>query len=236
MPPNRAHNRLLDLTELERPPYRRVLERLDALVGREEVSYLHPSKRWEYPWALERAGLAARSRVLDVGCGASIFPVYLAGEGHRVAAVDLRLPGRLDRLHGVTVGYAAGDLTLLPFADGAFDAAFCISVVEHLPEKRVRPAMSELRRVLRPGGRLLLTTDFYKDATAELWYEGPDRRFRVDWTVFDEPRLRRLILDASGLRVDGEVDLAVDWGRVSPRMREFHGYPYTAVGVAFVRG
>lgn len=227
----RAPNRPFDLTELKRPSFQRVLSRLDALVRREDVSYLHPSKRWEYPWALERAALSPGSRVLDAGSGASIFPVYLAGNGHRVTAVDRVLPGRLDRLHDVRVHYAAGDLRMLPFAGSAFDAVFCISVLEHLLEAQIPVALREMRRVLRPGGRLLLTTDFYEDASAELWYETRDRRFRVDWTVFDEPRLRRDILDSPGFRIEGEVDLAVDWERVRPRMREFHGYPYTAVGV-----
>jgi hypothetical protein len=91
-------------------------------------------------------------------------------------------------------------------------------------------------RVLRPGGRLLLTTDFYEDAEARIWYSGPDRpAFPVDWGVFDEDRLRRLILAAPGFRLEGELDLAVDWEETRPRMREYHGYPYTSVGVALVR-
>ena len=78
----RAPNRLLDLAELESPPFQAVLARLDELLARNGGAYLHPSKRWEYPWALERAQLAPGSRVLDVGCGASIFPIHLAAEGH----------------------------------------------------------------------------------------------------------------------------------------------------------
>jgi SAM-dependent methyltransferase len=230
-----ARNRLLDLDELARPEFRAVLEEMDDLVARESVSYLHPGKRWEYPWALARAGLAAGSRVLDAGSGDSIFPVYLAKHGYDVTAVDLAFTGTLGALHGVEVDYVRADLTALPQADASFDAVFCISVIEHLPEARIPIAMQEMRRVLRPGGRLLLTTDYYRDADAELWYEGPDRRFRVDWGFFDEPRLRRLILDAPGFRLDGDLDLTVDWESTSARMREYHGYPYTSVGVALVK-
>lgn len=230
-----APNRTLDLAELGRPSYRRVLEELDALVAGEPGAYLHPSKRWEYPWALERADLAPGSRVLDAGSGASILPVYLARRGHRVAAADVAVGKRLGTASGAAVDYVAGDLVALPFRDEAFDVVFCISVVEHLPGGRIPRALLELRRVLRPGGRMLLTTDFYRDADAEIWYEGPDRRFPVDWGVFDEARLRRLILDAPGWAVDGAVDLSVDWERVSPAMRRFHGYPYTSVGVALVK-
>jgi SAM-dependent methyltransferase len=231
----RAPNRLLDLDELDTPEFRAVLDPMDRLVQREDVSYLHPGKRWEYPWALQRARPEPGARVLDVGCGNSIFPIYLATQGHRVTAVDLDFHPGLDRMHGVEVEYLEADMTALPLDDEAYDAVFCISVIEHLPEARIPVAMQEMRRVLRPGGRLLLTTDYYEDASADLWYEGPDRRFPVDWGFFDEQRLRRFILEAPGLEVEGELDLRVDWPSTKPRMRAYHGYPYTSVGVALVR-
>lgn len=230
-----APNRVLELSELELPYYRQIVQQMDELVAKEAISYLHPSKRWEYPWALERAELRPGSRVLDAGCGVSIFPIYLASKSYEVSAFDLDLPGRLDRLHGVSVGYVRGDLTAIPFADNVFDAVFCISVIEHLGRDGIAMALQELCRVLRAGGRLLLTTDYYEDAGAELWYEGPGQRFRVDWSFFDESQLRRLILQAPGFDVAGDVDLAVDWDLVRPQMQRFHGYPYTAVGVALVK-
>lgn len=226
-----APNRVLDLRELERPDFRRVLARMDALLAETPGAYLHPGKRWEYPWALERAALRPGERVLDVGSGRSIFPVYLADAGLRVAALDLALDPRLSD----DVEWVEADMTAMPLPDRSFDAVFCISVIEHLPEERIPAALQEIRRVLVPGGRLLLTTDFYEDADAELWYEGPDRRFRVDWGIFDEPRLRRFILGAPGFRLKGAVDLEVDWEATRPRMRAYHGYPYTSVGVTLVR-
>lgn len=230
-----APNRTLDLEELERPAYRRVLERLDAMLEREPGAYLHPSKRWEYPWALERAALRPGSRVLDVGSGASIFPVFLAGAGHRVAALDRTLPTRLGAGNGVEIGYVGGDLTALPFEDGAFDAVFCVSVIEHLPESDIPIALREMERVLRHGCPLLLTTDYYRDADADLWYEDAEGRTAVAWDVFDRGRLERLILSADGFRVDGDIDLRVDWSTTESRMRDFHGYPYTSVGVKMNR-
>ncbi len=228
-------NRLLDLDELRRDDFRAVLEEMDALVAADPVSYLHPGKRWEYPWALERAALQPASRVLDVGAGDSIFPVYLARQGHRVTAIDLHMDGSLGERHGVEVEYVRSDMTRLPLPDAAFDAVFCISVIEHLPEPEVRKALAELRRVVRPGAPLLLTTDFYDDADAEIWHRSPGLEFRVEWRVFDEERLRRLILDAPGWRLAGELDLDVDWEAVKPRMRDYHGYPYTSVGLKLIR-
>lgn len=230
-----AENRILDLAELRRPSFRRMLEELDRLVSRDPISYLHPGKRWEYPWALERADLPPRARVLDVGAGESIFPVYLARQGYRVSAVDLAFDGSLGRRHGADVEYVRGDMTRLPLASGSFDAVFCISVIEHLPDGKVPQALSEMRRVLADAGQLLLTTDYYEDASAEIWHRSPEREFRVDWEIFDEARLRRLILDAPGWEVEGDLDLTVDWEEVKPRMRAYHGYPYTSVGVKLRR-
>lgn len=230
-----APNRLLDLQELHEPQFAGILRQLDTLTEQESLSYLHPSKRWEYPWALDRARLAPGSRVLDAGCGASIFPVYLAKMGHQVTGVDLSVPQGLNEFHQVHVNYVPAAITSLPFEDNSFDSVFCISVIEHLGHQGVPAALRELRRVLRPGGRLLITTDYYKDADAQLWYEGEDRSFPVDWEFFDEDRLRHHLLQASGLEVEGEVDLSANWEHIQPEMRRFHGYPYTSVGVTLVK-
>lgn len=230
-----APNRLLDLNELTEPFFAETLQTLDQLTSREGISYLHPSKRWEYPWALSRARLKPGSEVLDAGCGASIFPIYLARLGHAVTGADLHVPTGLDALHGVTVDYVSAGLTALPFPDARFDAVFCISVIEHLGREGTPAALRELRRVLRPGGRLMLTTDYYEDASAELWYEGDHETFPVDWSFFDESHLRHYLLEAPGLELEGALDLTADWDRIRPAMKRFHGYPYTAVGVTLVK-
>ena len=231
----RAPNRILDLDELETPAFRQVLDPMDELTGSDPISYLHPSKRWEYPWALERARLPPGASVLDAGCGASIFPVYLAKQGYSVTAVDLSPPSGLDKFHNVKAGYVAGDMGKLPFADAVFDAVFCISVIEHLGFGAMAAALSEMRRVLKSEGRLLLTTDYYEDAAARIQYEGEGGPFPVEWSFFDAERLKEHILDAPGWRLEGELDLRVDWEHTKPLMRRFHGYPYTSVGVTLVK-
>lgn len=228
-----APNRLLDLADLDRPEFRSVTVELDRLLTDYPGLYVHPGKRWEYPWSLSRAGLSPGMQVLDIGCGRSVFPALLAALGARVGAIDRDLPPAEERPSDVR--YVAADMTRLPFLREAFDAVFCLSVIEHLPRDAMSTALAEMRRVLRPSGRLLLTTDYAEDAAAEMWYEGPGERFRVDWSVFDEQLLRKVILGVSGFEVDGPVDLRADWSRIAPEMRRYHGYPYTAVGVALTK-
>jgi len=111
-------------------------------------------------------------RVLDAGCGHGYYFMGLALQGAHVVGIDLspadvRKGARLahglglsngaDEAVGATARYLAGSLTELPFANGAFDVVVCNSVLEHIPQDG--QALAEMRRVLRPGGRLVLTVD-----------------------------------------------------------------------------
>lgn len=64
--------------------------------------------------------------------------------------------------HGVDV---ASDLTALAFPDGAFDAAYCSHVLEHVPDDRA--AMRELHRFIRPGGFAVIQVPTRGDETYE---------------------------------------------------------------------
>jgi SAM-dependent methyltransferase len=225
----------MDLEELRERFFRETRAELERLVAVDTVSYLHPSKQWEYPWALEQVDLSPGSRVLDAGCGASIFPIYLAKLSYLVSAADLSPPTGLPDMHGVHVSYVSADLTRLPWKEGTFDAVFCISVLEHLPRAGMPAAMQEMRRVLKTGGRLLLTTDYFVDHRAKIRYEGPGEPFEVDWSFFDRDLLEEIVLDAPGFDIGGGVDLEVRWDSTIPRMKRFHGYPYTSVGVPLVK-
>jgi len=75
---------------------------------------------------------------------------YIDGGGRALLERNLRLAGLTER-----VQIEAGDLTALPFPDAHFDAAVSAHVIDHLgPHKRA--GLAEIRRVLKPGGRLLM--------------------------------------------------------------------------------
>jgi SAM-dependent methyltransferase len=226
-------NRVLSLSELDRPFFRETVASMQRLIEEFPGFYLHPCKQWEYPWALENAGLGLNSRVLDVGCGASILPLYLDRLGHRVVACDIDLDWGL--VEQTPIPYLKADLTHLPFENAQFEAVFCISVIEHLAREQMTGALSELGRVLRTGGRLLLTTYFYQDHRASLTYCGPGNHSAVNWNIFDRNLLEQIVLRHPGFTVTDPPDLDVNWPIMEEQMLRFHGYPYTSVGVALIK-
>ncbi|MGW7256465.1 class I SAM-dependent methyltransferase [Streptomyces sp. NPDC054834] len=111
-----------------------------------------------------------RAVVLDCSCGIGTQAIGLALRGHCVTGTDLssRAVARAAREAGhrdVTLRAAAADMRRLPFPDARFDAVVCAdNALPHLlTEQDVHAALAEMRRVLRPGGLLLLSTRAYDD-------------------------------------------------------------------------
>ncbi|MBZ3905948.1 class I SAM-dependent methyltransferase [Streptomyces griseiscabiei] len=108
--------------------------------------------------------------VLDCSCGIGTQAIGLALRGHHVTGTDLspRAAARAAReavSRGVRLPTAAADMRRLPFPDGRFDAVVCAdnSLPHLLTERDARAALTEMRRVLRPGGLLLVSTRPYDD-------------------------------------------------------------------------
>ncbi len=109
------------------------------------------------PALLDAAGVRPGSTVLDVGTGTGTVAAAACARGARVVAVDAE-PSMLAeaRRAAPEAEVRAATLPELPFPDGAFDCVVGNFVLNHVG--RPADALAELRRVLRPGGRLALTT------------------------------------------------------------------------------
>src|SRR5207248_2966259 len=130
-------------------------------------------QRWRTETA--RAVVSPGDRVLDACCGTGDLAIAAQRAGGRVTGVDFSEP-MLERARAKSgeVEWIQGDALALPFADGSFDAATVGFGVRNLEE--LEAGLRELRRVLRPGGRIGileitrprgLLRPFYK-----LWFDG----------------------------------------------------------------
>jgi dolichol-phosphate mannosyltransferase len=99
--------------------------------------------------------LRGEGRVLDVGCGSSRIIGALPPGSVAVDVLFRKL--RYARRFGTRLAQASG--FALPFKDASFPCVLCSQVIEHVPKDS--PILSELMRVLQPGGRLILGTPDY---------------------------------------------------------------------------
>jgi SAM-dependent methyltransferase len=95
--------------------------------------------------------LARSSRVLEIGSGPGRDAVAFVDAGHRYVAVDLSF-GHARRCHDTGAPAVQASARQLPFATGAFDAAWTMSTLMHVPDEAIDGVLDEIGRVLVPGG------------------------------------------------------------------------------------
>ncbi|MBV8430531.1 MAG: class I SAM-dependent methyltransferase [Solirubrobacterales bacterium] len=134
-------------------------------------------------------------RLADVGGGTGNYAAALAGVGWEAVVID-RSPEMLARARAKGLATVEADAARLPFGDETFDAVTMISMLHHV-EDRSR-ALAEARRVLRPGGRLVLKGFTGEDADS-LWimdYFPSSRPWMAathpsrEWLLEELPRAR----------------------------------------------
>ncbi len=116
---------------------------------------------------LEIAQVEPGQMVLDIGCGRGELALNCAKEGTIVWGLDyasaaLQLAARLPKTP--TLGFQQADAGALPFGDDSFDTIFMLDIVEHLTPMEFQNTLQEVRRTLKPQGRLIIHT------MPNLWY------------------------------------------------------------------
>ena len=156
-------------------------EYFDAEFGTYERYRLENWRR-SYLARLRSAGLLdGDGPVLDIGVGGSGYTVIEAAKaGHTAVGCDLslaglRAAGRFAGEKGVEkrTGWVCCSAEQLPFADGSFSSVLAIAVLEHVPDDRA--ALSELARVLRPGGQAWVTVPHALRNISPI-FRAPNRR------------------------------------------------------------
>jgi ubiquinone/menaquinone biosynthesis C-methylase UbiE len=157
------------------------------------------NRYWEYPWAFTHSRLRSGMRVLDAGAGYSAFLLYLAeivpnAEYHAADPVyDFHTPAQLPH-----VRISKRAMEELDYPDNHFDLVFCLSVIEHLNIEVRRAAIRQLARCLRPGGRVVLTVDYFLDWPR--WQAALDKNPRMATWLSGSPDVAKMIAD-SGLEL-----------------------------------
>jgi SAM-dependent methyltransferase len=125
------------------------------------------------PWLEQRLDrLAQNGPVLDLGCGRGYWMEHLAARGALAIGVERELErAALAAEHAPVV---TGDAAYLPLPDACVGLVWCIHVLHHLPQ----PAgvLAEVRRVLRPGGALVLAESVDDNPLLRL-----GRRLHASW-------------------------------------------------------
>ncbi|HWV57703.1 MAG TPA: class I SAM-dependent methyltransferase [Longimicrobiales bacterium] len=197
------------------------------------VSYWRTAE-FAYVWS-RLGGEPGIRRVLDLGSPKE-FAIHLAGRfGYDIVSVDI-MPDEIDvcqrlaaatgltRRRGGSVVAEVGDGRALPYPDDSFDAAFTVSVLEHIPGEGDSRALAELVRVVRPGGLVAATVPFapeYRETHVhapvyERDYDGVAPVFFE--RHYDRHALERRLLDVPADVVDLEL-----WGEGRVRCERLLG-------------
>jgi 2-polyprenyl-3-methyl-5-hydroxy-6-metoxy-1,4-benzoquinol methylase len=189
----------------------RVTGRLLALIKRLPVdlgqgNYRHTTRSKQIAFAL--TGRGSGRTALDFGCGDGFWTVRLRERGWHVTSADLapRFPGSVR---------ADGEKTL-PFADKTFDLIWMAEVLEHV--RNSEGLVRELRRIIKPGGRLIITTP-----NSAFWLYSLLAVLGITPAQIQNPDHKQFFSEA-------------DIRRLFPRAARYGFFPYNVVKLRIRRG
>jgi ubiquinone/menaquinone biosynthesis C-methylase UbiE len=166
------------------PPIREIIRHFNEAAADEEhfPSTIDP-RIYHVQLILEYLGELNGKRILDVGSGKGRFARVLAERHPQARVIAFDLAEAMLRHVPPGIGTCAGSMTALPFKNHAFDCAYATESLEHAVD--VDTAISEMCRVVKPGGRIVII-----DKNAEHW----GRLKTPEWEKwFDRKELERLL-------------------------------------------
>jgi SAM-dependent methyltransferase len=118
------------------------------------AAHPNPERHARYRWAAE---IVSGGRVLDAGCGAGWGTAVLAKGGAEAVGIDLSpvAISEARNANGNAARFEQRDMREMPFADGEFDHVVCFEAIAQVAN--LGHTLDEFRRVLRPGGKLLVS-------------------------------------------------------------------------------
>jgi SAM-dependent methyltransferase len=210
----RAELRRRGLSCLSGPlPFRYILRKLGVRIP---AAVGYRIKSWDVLETVRyiESNVSRTARILDLGANTSeILPILHRAGYSDLTGVDVAPEvSRMPYAHAIR--YVQGDFMRTPFADASFDVLTSISAIEHGYDGDA--AFGEAARLLRPGGHLIVSFDYWPekiDTTGTLMYG-------MTWRIFSREEALALVATAErhGLIAQGELDLdardrVVQWGR-----------------------
>jgi SAM-dependent methyltransferase len=190
--------------------------------------FSHLSASWDdrhrEPGELERLRHFSRhfrlqpgERVLDAGCGCGrLVPLICEAIGAAGSLVELDFaPGMLaagrNKPHAQNVSFVLGDVHCLRLPDSEFDKVIALALLPHIDDKAL--ALKEFRRVLKPGGLLVIAHQMGREALDRLHGEGGDVIQRD--LLPGRAALAGLLADAgfSAIEILDEPDQYIAWAQ-----------------------
>jgi SAM-dependent methyltransferase len=189
--------------------YEELVERSIAFSGRDHDFFLEAKARSLVDLVTRRVGLPRDVRALDVGCGAGAMHAFLGtlGSLDAVDPSEALIAEARERRPGVR--YAVADGTELPFEDGAFDVSFAVCVLHHVEAARRPKFVSELARVTRRGGLVVVFEHNPLNPLTRLAVARCD--FDEDAALLGRARTRALLRDAGARPVEQRYILFFPW-------------------------
>lgn len=195
-------NKLADFQDLNQIARSAIIERLlkaKYIIDETALPYSdhmqdHWLRLWEYSGAIIESHLDKRMRVLDAGGTGTIFSYCMAFEGCEVHTIDIDEQkvadaNKITRELRLNMEHSAQKIETMDYRNEYFDAVYSICVLEHIWPEILPAAVSQLARVLKPGGILSITFDWGKDA--------------ADFPILNADEVQTRLVEPSGLDVLG---------------------------------
>jgi cyclopropane fatty-acyl-phospholipid synthase-like methyltransferase len=123
-----------------------------------EKFYREQKRPWRGVGKLDGLEIEHGARVLDIGCGNGKTTSALINMGAAVTGLDFSSSAveYCKSMFGSAAEFVIADCKDIPFPDGSFDAVAAVHIFEHLTAEDVERTVSEIRRVLVPGGKVFV--------------------------------------------------------------------------------
>lgn len=157
------------------------------------------------------------SKVLDVGCGNGKTTAALINMDMDVTGLDFS-PSAISyciSIFGNKAKFSIAECDDMPFADGSFDAVTAVHVLEHLDDVQLKDTISEIKRILVPGG-LVFSRTFSADDSRSDGEEKNTRGNGIEYRYYSEEDLKEAFRDFELLRFERN-DKTMRYGAVRVR-------------------